>query len=726
MQATISQQLQALGRARAMRASGPKRCYARRVSSLATASDRATSDPAGATRRSRAGWFGMSTDAALAVVFAAGFAAIAFVATGGTDLAPNTWVEITLIAVAAACALAVVLIGAPGRAWGAWTVVLFGLLAALTFASIAWSVQPANSWVEANRTLSYLAAFGAAVALARLAPARWPALVGAVGIVAVVVCGYALLAKVFPATLNSGDHLGRLRVPFGYWNATGLMAALGLPSCLWAGSRPEAGRVLKTLSVPTLAVLLTVLMLSYSRGSLIAAVAGLACWFALIPFRLRATLVLALGALGAAIAGAWALAHHPITHDNASLASRTTAGHEFGIVLLAVLALTAVIGFAVAYASDRIVLSERRRRHIGTALLALLAMIPVLALVGLAASSRGLTGEISHAWNSLTSPNSHVGNNPGRLAELGNSRPLYWSEGLKVGEHALLGGVGAVGFDTARTSYTTSSLNVAHAHSYVIETFADFGLIGIAVILTLLVAWGIAVKHTLSVRAGPGGTEGAAALTPARAAERAGLITLLAVVLIFGVSSAIDWTWFVPGVTVPALACAGWLAGRGALSEPAPRAERRGRSAASPAAIGAAIGILAAAVIAGWFVWQPLHSDDQFNAAISAISGGNASAALADARDAASSDPVSVDPLWEQSAIYTALGDQAAARAALVKATSLQPSNPETWQDLGSFDVRQHRVAAGLRELETALRLDLGSTAIQNQVAQARSELSRS
>ena len=46
-------------------------------------------------------------------------------------------------------------------------------------------------------------------------------------------------------------------------------------------------------------------------------------------------------------------------------------------------------------------------------------------------------------------------------------------------------------------------------------------------------------------------------------------------VVVFGVHSAIDWTWFVPGNVVPALLLAGWVAGRGPLRarlapEPAP------------------------------------------------------------------------------------------------------------------------------------------------------------
>ena len=396
--------------------------------------------------------------------------------------------------------------------------ILFAALAALTYLSISWSVQPANSWVEANRTLAYLAAFGAAVVLARIAPARWPALVWAVGTVAVVVSGYALLAKVFPGSLNAGDQLGRLRVPFSYWNATGLMAGLGLPACLWAGARPNASRAVRALAVPAIAVLLTVLILSYSRGALIAVVVGLGAWFVLVPYRLRATLLLALGAIGGIVATGWALSHHAITHDGATLAARTSAGHEYGVVLLATLAGSALIGLTAAYATDRLELPEPVRRRIGTALVVLVALVPVAAVAGMAASSRGLTGEISHVWHTLTSANAtQPGNNPGRIAALGNSRPLYWSEGLKVGEHALLAGAGAGGFDTAHTRYSSNTLAVAHAHSFLIETFADFGLIGLAVSLALFVAWVRAVMRTLGLRARWPAGAGRRALAAARA-----------------------------------------------------------------------------------------------------------------------------------------------------------------------------------------------------------------
>jgi Tfp pilus assembly protein PilF len=125
-------------------------------------------------------------------------------------------------------------------------------------------------------------------------------------------------------------------------------------------------------------------------------------------------------------------------------------------------------------------------------------------------------------------------------------------------------------------------------------------------------------------------------------------------------------------------------------------------------------------------VWQPLHSSNQVTAAIGAMTRGDARAALADARAAAGSDPVSVDPLWELSAIYSALGNQSASRAELVKATDVQPSNAQTWQQLGAYDLQAHHPELATRELQRALRLDRTSQITVQNLAQARAELTGS
>ena len=216
-------------------------------------------------------------------------------------------------------------------------------------------------------------------------------------------------------------------------------------------------------------------------------------------------------------------------------------------------------------------------RRIGATLLVLVALVPLGGVVALAASSRGLTGEISHIWSTLTNPKANVGDNAGRLVQFGNSRGEYWSEGLKVGGQSPLDGVGALAFGTARTRYAPSFKVAQNAHSYVIETYADLGLIGVGISLALLIAWGIATRRAVGSR------RRWSDLPASEAAERAGLLTLLAVVIAYGVQSSIDWTWFIPGVTVPALLAAGWLAGRGALERPIGLARDRRRLTERPA-----------------------------------------------------------------------------------------------------------------------------------------------
>ncbi len=366
---------------------------------------------------------------------------------------------------------------------------------------------------------------------------------------------------------------------------------------------------------------------------------------------------------------------------------------------MALVALAAA-GIAVARAGERVMLADSVRRRIGTVLLAGLALLPVLAVLALAESSRGLTGEISHAWNSLTNVNSTTGNSASRVFALGSSRPLYWHEGIKVGEHALLAGVGALGFAVARTRYTTNPDVVVHAHSYVIQTFADLGLIGLAVSLALLVAWCIATARTLDAGRPWSG------LAPAVVAEREGLIALLAVVIAFGLQSAIDWTWYFPGVAVPALLGAGWLAGRGPLTQPIGRAERRESIVARPGTGAAVIVLAAIALLCAWLIWQPLRSADAVNSAYAAAGDGHLGSAFADAHTAASADPLALQPKFLLSALYAGAGDLRQARSELSSAARLQPDNPASWLQLGSFDLQHRRPQLALAEIRRAQVLD--------------------
>ncbi|HWE10925.1 MAG TPA: hypothetical protein VG325_16370, partial [Solirubrobacteraceae bacterium] len=398
-----------------------------------------------------------TTDAILGFGLAAALVVLAFLSSssiGQTVTGAGVWSEIAVTVLGAAACLAMILVGARGRRWGLTSVILFAAFTVFAALSIIWSVQPDWSWFGANQLLSYLTVFTGAAALARTFPERWPALVGGIGAAMVALSAYALLAKVFPASLAANNTYGRLQAPFGYWNAVGVAAAMGVPACLWSAARRGRGWLLRGLSVPALTLLISVIALSFSRSAELVAVLGAACFLAFVPVRLRATLMLGLGAAGAVPVVAIALGDHALTGDKVSAAAQDGAGHSFGWVLLVVILVMVGVGIAAAIASDRVTVSPRLHRRIGTVLIIGVALIPVAGVGALAASRRGLTGEISHAWHTLTSSSSQVGDTSSRVTQLGSSRPLYWHQGLQVGEHALLKGAGELGYGTARLQYT--------------------------------------------------------------------------------------------------------------------------------------------------------------------------------------------------------------------------------------------------------------------------------
>jgi hypothetical protein len=107
------------------------------VSSLAPAPEGAGSRARRLTHAARR-WF--AGDLLLGLAIAAALTLLAFTTTGGVALGPNTWAQILLSALAAGLGIALLLTGPRGPASGALALGLFAALAALAFASLAWSV----------------------------------------------------------------------------------------------------------------------------------------------------------------------------------------------------------------------------------------------------------------------------------------------------------------------------------------------------------------------------------------------------------------------------------------------------------------------------------------------------------------------------------------------------------------------------------------------------------
>ncbi len=640
-----------------------------------------------------------------------------FVAGGGLNLESSTTVELalTLLAgLAAAAAIALAPAGAPLA--GAWPVALLFALAALTGISVAWSVAPDASWQEAGQLLAYGAVLAGAALLARAAPGRSQGVLAGVAIAAVAVCGYALLAKVLPAQLDRNDPYARLRVPYEYWNATGLAAAIGIVACLWLGTRRIGHALLSALAYPAMGLLVVTLMLAYSRGALAAALLGVATWLCLVPRRLRgAGMLIACSACAGAVV-AFAFSSSALSSEAVALQRRVSAGHQLGVLLLAMLIALMLAGVAIGFTADRRPFSARARRRAGALLIGLLALVAIAGLSALASTRRGLTGTISHAFSSLTNPNAAVpANTPDRLTAVGSVRARYWKQALQVFEAHPALGAGGGGYATARRHYEASTLVVTHAHGYLVQTLADLGLAGLALTVALLVAWLIAAgraTHPFDRRWS--GWRWRTVSLPYDA-ERIALLTMLSIVVTFGLHSLVDWTWYVPGTALVALICAGWLAGRGPIERAAGAQARHwrhlparitSRRPSLPRAAAATIAI-AAALLAAWSEWQPQRSAESSQQAL-ALAASDPNAALAAAKAGVSEDPLSFYALSTLADVQQARGEAGSARATRERAVREQPANPQAWRDLGEHDLEAGDSNAALAELRAAYYLDPG------------------
>ncbi len=165
--------------------------------------------------------------------------------------------------------------------------VALGLLALWTLISAWWSDAPARALLEYDRALLYLLAF-VALGLAGRTPARLRLALRSIAVAAFIVCLCGLVTRLLPDVWSVATDVrdDRLSFPLTYWNALGLIAAVGFILCFTLSSdfaeRP-VGRVLAAGALPVLALSL---LFTFSRGSLGAGVVGLAA--AVVAARPRA------------------------------------------------------------------------------------------------------------------------------------------------------------------------------------------------------------------------------------------------------------------------------------------------------------------------------------------------------------------------------------------------------------------------------------------------------
>src|SRR4051795_13458650 len=504
---------------------------------------------------------------AASALLGAALCAIAFAGGSGFALEDVTWVEIGAIAGGGLLVALAILRGRGGRLDGGFTLLPFGALAVLCALSIAWSVAPDRSWQSANLTVSYVALFAGAMAVARLWRTGQAVAVVLRGVLlaAAIIVVYALLTRVFPSLIED-EVFARLGAPYGYWNALGTTAALAVPATLWLGARRSGHQAVSALAYPLLSLLLVALFLSYSRGALIMAGIGAALWVAFVPLRLRSITLLGASLAGAAPVIVWALRQDAFTKNQVTPQVREAVATEFGLWLLATVILMLGAGLAIGFRVARRPPRAPARLRMGTAATVVACVVPIVLALVLANSDRGLGGTIQQGYESLTSISKTTPGGPQRLLSASSSRGSYWHEAKEVFFDHYWKGSGAETFGVTRLRYRepTDRTVPQHAHGWLHQTAADLGTAGLLLSIALLVFWLVAAGRAVG-------------LSPWRRLafdwrpERVGLVALALCAFVFGLHSAVDWVWYVPGPTAMALVAAGFVVGRGPLRGGRPR-----------------------------------------------------------------------------------------------------------------------------------------------------------
>jgi hypothetical protein len=659
---------------------------------------------------------------ASAVALGVALAGVAFGAAGGTELGRTAVVEVLLVLAGGAAIVAAVMVGPRGAIYGGSALVAFMLLALVTAVSITWSIAPELSYIEAGRTLAYLAVFAAAMAAARLKPQAAPVVLQGVLVGVLLVLAYSVASRVWPATLAANEFSNRLQAPFDYWNAVGTVAALGVPATIWLGARRAGAALARALAYPAMAICVVAIMLTQSRGALVAAMLGGVLWFAIVPLRLRSLPVLVVPSLLAAPVGLWALSKDAFSKSLQPLAVRESVAGEFGLLLLLLVVACLAAGFAVNFGLSRNAPSAPMRKRIGIAAGLATALVPLALFTSVAFSERGLSGTIDERVDQLTSSETAApAEGAGRIADASSTRGKYWREAGKVFSDRPAIGTGAGTFGNSRLRYRTDEGVSRHAHGFVAQTLADTGVLGLVASVLLLVAWLAAALRTTGLL--PRFRRfGVAFRRRDWDAERIALVGLLLVAVVFGVQSVVDWTWFVPGPAVMALVAAGFVAGRGPVGALAgaptgvparpggPGRESRKlllRPLNEPARFVAAAAVGACALLFAWAIWQPEASNRASNRALELAYARDYQDALAKADDAGRANPLSPRPLFVRAVAQTQAGDIKGGRASLERAVLKFPGDPQTWLRLATFQLTTlNRPEEALGTVEAVLYLD--------------------
>jgi O-antigen ligase/polysaccharide polymerase Wzy-like membrane protein len=540
-------------------------------------------------------------------------------------------------------------------------IAFFAALAALVLwqgLSIGWSIQAARSWDYTNRGLVYFAFAAVGALLGGVAPRRLAqgsaALLGAL-------FAWALLAKAFPGLYDDYGRLARLRYPVAYWNELALLAAASVPIGLWLVGRGGDRRA-RIAGAVLLYGALVVVLLTFSRVGVILSVLAAIVWLALDRRRLLVVGPLAVAWVAGGVVGGIGLLLPGVSDNGQPHDVRVQDGLLFGAaVIVGVAAVVVALRFVLGRAVDR-----RVARGVAGALVGAGAVVLVVAFV----RAGGPLDFVRDRWHEFNNPASaQVANVPGRLASVSSSnRFRWWQEAWNAWVDKPAQGTGAGTFGLTDRLERRTSLAVVEPHSTPLQFLTETGIVG-------FLLW-VAVIATASVAIWRRGGNGATLA-----------LALAAAVAV--VHSLVDIDWDYIAVEGPLFLVVGAL-----VSAPGTPLPRRGWLWPS------VVGIAALAAL--YSLASPWLSDRKVNAAYDKLVAGDPAAARNDAKAAHALNPLAIEPLI----VWALTEDGQKALDLYRRARDREPKNPETWYELGAFELQEGRPRAAYRDLNESYTLD--------------------
>ena len=576
--------------------------------------------------------------------------------------------------------LILLLFGAPfhGRLRGPALVALAAMLAlaAWTLLSIAWTPAPTAAVRDFEQAMLFAALFALGLWTANLAGQR---MLLALGVVAAVGTAVGVVTTV---TLAAGTDVtsffhddATLRFPIGYRNAEAAFFLI----CLWPlavlACEHSLPWQLRAPIVGAMTMVLELVVLSQSRGSLPAAAVALAVFVLLSPRRLRAAAYLALAALpvAPALPALLDVFQHG-GYDPGLVPLMRDAARAIVITSLASVAIAAICMGAV---EPRLNLGRDRVRLISR----------VVAGVAIVAVAVGGTVFIAKRGGPIDFVDQRVeefkyAGEPNLQAQgtrfgvhAGSNRRDFWRVALDQGGDDPLNGGGAGSFAVVYLQDRDSPETPNDPHSVEMLMWSELGAVGVLLLASFVVASVLAGLRTRR-------------LGPAAAALVAGSLTSGAYWL---VHSSYDWLWHYPAVTAPVMFLLG-AAAAPALRGAAANLGRVRYAAMAPFALALLIAI-------------PLFLSQRYANRAYDEYPGDPGAALSDLDRAIDLDPYDPQPLLGKGVIESRLGRRDQALESFREAIDRMPEGYAGHYFLAR-ELTGADPAAARAEVQEALRLN--------------------